>query len=110
MNKMGSRHFFLNMHYGIDAHVKGELLVMIKTIQGVNLLILISNTLIEVFNKCFWKDCEGIPGACKSTHVLVFGLYPLVKWSYHTSTCINVVLPRDSKTDHVFNFLVIKGG
>ncbi|GKF24703.1 hypothetical protein Tco_0077025, partial [Tanacetum coccineum] len=42
-----------------DAHVKGDLLVMMKNSQSVNLLIFISNTLIEIF-KCFWKDCDEI--------------------------------------------------
>ncbi|GJT05089.1 hypothetical protein Tco_0839551 [Tanacetum coccineum] len=38
------------MYYDYGAHVKGELLVMMKNSQSVNLLIFISNTLIELFN------------------------------------------------------------
>ncbi|GKD15421.1 hypothetical protein Tco_1199828, partial [Tanacetum coccineum] len=43
-------HSIPSMYYDYDAHVKGELLVMMKNSQSVNLLIFISNTLIEIFN------------------------------------------------------------
>ncbi|GJT33157.1 hypothetical protein Tco_0923576 [Tanacetum coccineum] len=48
------------MYYDHGAHVKGELLVMMKNSQSVNLLIFISNTLIELFND-FGSDRDGIP-------------------------------------------------
>ncbi|GJW17007.1 hypothetical protein Tco_0024443 [Tanacetum coccineum] len=57
---MDSMHSTLSMYYDYDAHVKGELLVMMKNSQSVNLLIFISNTLIELFND-FGFDCNGIP-------------------------------------------------
>ncbi|GJS05337.1 hypothetical protein Tco_0321845 [Tanacetum coccineum] len=57
---MDSMHSTLSMYYDYDAHVKGELLVMMKNSQSVNLLIFISNTLIELFND-FGFDCDGIP-------------------------------------------------
>ncbi|GJW70876.1 hypothetical protein Tco_0127793 [Tanacetum coccineum] len=47
-DKMDSMHSTLGMYYDYDAHVKGELLVMMKNSQSVNLLIFISNTLIEL--------------------------------------------------------------
>ncbi|GKB73318.1 hypothetical protein Tco_0934730 [Tanacetum coccineum] len=47
------------MYYDYGAHVKGELLVMMKNSQSVNLLIFISNTLIELFND-FGSDRDGI--------------------------------------------------
>ncbi|GJV39310.1 hypothetical protein Tco_1417750 [Tanacetum coccineum] len=56
---MDSMHSTLSMYYDYDAHVKGELLVMMKNSQSVNLLIFISNTLIELFND-FGFDCDGI--------------------------------------------------
>ncbi|GJQ95069.1 zf-CCHC domain-containing protein [Tanacetum coccineum] len=59
-DKMDSMHSTLSMYYDYDAHVKGELLVMMKNSQSVNLLIFISNTLIELFND-FGFDCDGIP-------------------------------------------------
>ncbi|GJX85370.1 hypothetical protein Tco_0421055 [Tanacetum coccineum] len=57
---MDSMHSTLSMYYDYDAHVKGELFVTIKNFQSVNLLIFISNTLIELFN-VFGFDCDGIP-------------------------------------------------
>ncbi|GKC79858.1 hypothetical protein Tco_1130632 [Tanacetum coccineum] len=48
-----------SMYYDYDAHVKGELLVIMKNSQSVNLLIFISNTLIELFND-FGSDRDGI--------------------------------------------------
>ncbi|GJZ23374.1 hypothetical protein Tco_0560833 [Tanacetum coccineum] len=57
---MDSMHSTLSMYYDYDAHVKGELLVMMKNSQSVNLLIFISNTLIELFND-FGSDRDGIP-------------------------------------------------
>ncbi|GJX65555.1 hypothetical protein Tco_0299898 [Tanacetum coccineum] len=56
---MDSRYSTLNMYYDYDAHVKGELLVIMKNSQSVNLLIFISNTLIELFND-FGSDRDGI--------------------------------------------------
>ncbi|GJW49271.1 hypothetical protein Tco_0090622 [Tanacetum coccineum] len=56
---MDSMHSTLSMYYDYDAHVKGELLVMMKNSQSVNLLIFISNTLIEF--SMVLKDCDGIP-------------------------------------------------
>ncbi|GJY26403.1 hypothetical protein Tco_0401129 [Tanacetum coccineum] len=52
-------HSTLSMYYGYDAHVKGELLVIMKNSQSVNLLIFISNTLIELFND-FGCNRDGI--------------------------------------------------
>ncbi|GJR08123.1 hypothetical protein Tco_0790775 [Tanacetum coccineum] len=57
---MDSMHSTLSMYYDYDAHVKGGLLVMMKNSQSVNLLIFISNTLIELFND-FGSDRDGIP-------------------------------------------------
>ncbi|GJZ69973.1 hypothetical protein Tco_0633523 [Tanacetum coccineum] len=57
---MDLMHSTLSMYYDYDAHVKGELLVMMKNSQSVNLLIFISNTLIELFND-FGSDRDGIP-------------------------------------------------
>ncbi|GKE12581.1 hypothetical protein Tco_1416132 [Tanacetum coccineum] len=48
-----------SMYYDYDAHVNGELLVIMKNSQSVNLLIFISNTLIELFND-FGSDHDGI--------------------------------------------------
>ncbi|GJT05846.1 hypothetical protein Tco_0840308 [Tanacetum coccineum] len=59
-DKIDSMHSTLSMYYDYDTHVKGELLVMMKNSQSVNLLIFISNTLIELFND-FGFDCDGIP-------------------------------------------------
>ncbi|GJR74898.1 uncharacterized mitochondrial protein-like protein [Tanacetum coccineum] len=59
-DKMDSMHSTLSMYYDYDAPVKGELLVMMKNSQSVNLWIFISNTLIELFND-FGLDCDGIP-------------------------------------------------
>ncbi|GJT97482.1 hypothetical protein Tco_1093000 [Tanacetum coccineum] len=56
---MDSMHSTPSMYYDYDAHVKGELLVMMKNSQSVNLLIFISNTLIEF--SMVLKDCDGIP-------------------------------------------------
>ncbi|GJU26962.1 hypothetical protein Tco_1165583 [Tanacetum coccineum] len=56
---MDSMHSTLSMYYDYDAHVKGELLVIMKNSQSVNLLIFISNTLIELFND-FGSDRDGI--------------------------------------------------
>ncbi|GJX98021.1 hypothetical protein Tco_0355040 [Tanacetum coccineum] len=57
---MDSIHSTLSMYYDYNAHVKRELLVIMKNSQSVNLLIFISNTLIELFND-FGSDCDGIP-------------------------------------------------
>ncbi|GJZ89152.1 hypothetical protein Tco_0660934 [Tanacetum coccineum] len=57
---MDSMHSTPSMYYDYDAHVKGELLVMMKNSQSVSLLIFISNTLIELFND-FGSDRDGIP-------------------------------------------------
>ncbi|GJU50905.1 hypothetical protein Tco_1220460 [Tanacetum coccineum] len=56
---MDSMHSTPSMYYDYDAHVKGELLVIMKNSQSVNLLIFISNTLIELFND-FGSDRDGI--------------------------------------------------
>ncbi|GKC91235.1 hypothetical protein Tco_1151884 [Tanacetum coccineum] len=56
---MFSMHSTLSMYYDYDAHVKRELLVIMKNSQSVNLLIFISNTLIELFND-FGSDRDGI--------------------------------------------------
>ncbi|GJZ29047.1 hypothetical protein Tco_0573694 [Tanacetum coccineum] len=50
----------ISMYYDYGAHVKGEILVLMKNSQSVNLLIFILNTLIELFND-FGFDCDGIP-------------------------------------------------
>ncbi|GKB04888.1 hypothetical protein Tco_0833083 [Tanacetum coccineum] len=60
IGKIYSMHSTLSMYYDYDAHVKGELLVIMKNSQSVNLLIFISNTLIELFND-FGSDRDGIP-------------------------------------------------
>ncbi|GJY40307.1 hypothetical protein Tco_0427577, partial [Tanacetum coccineum] len=56
---MDSMHSTLSMYYDYDAHVKRELLVIMKNSQTVNLLIFILNTLIELFND-FGFDHDGI--------------------------------------------------
>ncbi|GKA26197.1 retrovirus-related pol polyprotein from transposon TNT 1-94 [Tanacetum coccineum] len=56
---MDLMHSTPSMYYDYDAHVKGELLVIMKNSQSVNLLIFISNTLIELFND-FGSDRDGI--------------------------------------------------
>ncbi|GJU31386.1 hypothetical protein Tco_1174975 [Tanacetum coccineum] len=56
---MDLMHSTPSMYYDYDAHVKGELLVIMKNSQSVNLLIFISNTLIELFND-FGFDRDGI--------------------------------------------------
>ncbi|GJS12738.1 hypothetical protein Tco_0407210 [Tanacetum coccineum] len=56
---MDLMHSTPSMYYDYDAHVKGELLVIMKNSQCVNLLIFISNTLIELFND-FGSDHDGI--------------------------------------------------
>ncbi|GJZ72474.1 hypothetical protein Tco_0636325 [Tanacetum coccineum] len=56
---MDLMHSTPSMYYDYDAHVKGELLVIMKNSQSVNLLIFISNTLIELFND-FGSDHDGI--------------------------------------------------
>ncbi|GJR86380.1 hypothetical protein Tco_0210391 [Tanacetum coccineum] len=56
---MDPMHSTLIMYYDYDAYVKGELLVIIKNSQSVNLLIFISNTLIELFND-FGSDRDRI--------------------------------------------------
>ncbi|GKB19820.1 hypothetical protein Tco_0853743 [Tanacetum coccineum] len=56
---MDLMHSTPSMYYEYDAHVKGELLVIMKNSQSVNLLIFISNTLIELFND-FGSDRDGI--------------------------------------------------
>ncbi|GKC49198.1 hypothetical protein Tco_1071943 [Tanacetum coccineum] len=56
---MDLMHSTPSMYYDYDAHVKGELLVIMKNSQSVNLLIFISNTLIELFNE-FGSDRDGI--------------------------------------------------
>ncbi|GJR51867.1 hypothetical protein Tco_1402388 [Tanacetum coccineum] len=78
-DKMDSMHFTLSMYYDYDAHVKGELLVMMKNSQSVNLLIFISNTLIELFND-FGFDCDGIPE--RPTMYLNLWSYKVVRYRY----------------------------
>ncbi|GJT49846.1 hypothetical protein Tco_0976003 [Tanacetum coccineum] len=78
-NKMDSMHSTLSMYYDYDAHVKGELLVMMKNSQSVNLLIFISNTLIELFND-FGFDCDGIPE--RPTMYLNLWSYKVVRYRY----------------------------
>ncbi|GJS69820.1 hypothetical protein Tco_0428469 [Tanacetum coccineum] len=56
---MDLMHSTPSMYYDYDAHVKGELLVMMKNSQSVNLLIFISNTLIELFNDLERKLKDG---------------------------------------------------
>ncbi|GKD89302.1 hypothetical protein Tco_1364809, partial [Tanacetum coccineum] len=77
--KMDSMHSTLSMYYDYDAHVKGELLVMMKNSQSVNLLIFISNTLIELFND-FGFDCDGIPE--RPTMYLNLWSYKVVRHRY----------------------------
>ncbi|GJR15712.1 hypothetical protein Tco_0798364 [Tanacetum coccineum] len=77
--KMDSMHSILSMYYDYDAHVKGELLVMMKNSQSVNLLIFISNTLIELFND-FGFDCDGIPK--RPTMYLNLWSYKVVRYRY----------------------------
>ncbi|GJT83600.1 hypothetical protein Tco_1057942 [Tanacetum coccineum] len=76
---MDSMHSTLSMYYDYDAHVKGELLVMMKNSQSVNLLIFISNTLIELFND-FGFDCDGIPE--RPTMYLNLWSYKVVRHRY----------------------------
>ncbi|GKB00595.1 hypothetical protein Tco_0828588 [Tanacetum coccineum] len=76
---MDSMHSTLSMYYDYDAHVKGELLVMMKNSQSVNLLIFISNTLIELFND-FGFDCDGIPK--RPTMYLNLWSYKVVRHRY----------------------------
>ncbi|GKE11584.1 hypothetical protein Tco_1415135, partial [Tanacetum coccineum] len=78
-HKMDSMHFTLSMYYDYGAHVKGELLVMMKNSQSVNLLIFISNTLIELFND-FGFDCDGIPK--RPTMYLNLWSYKVVRHKY----------------------------
>ncbi|GJX99611.1 reverse transcriptase domain-containing protein [Tanacetum coccineum] len=76
---MDSMHSTLSMYYDYGAHVKGELLVMMKNFQSVNLLIFISNTLIELFND-FGFDCDGIPK--RPTMYLNLWSYKVVRHRY----------------------------
>ncbi|GJW04016.1 hypothetical protein Tco_1562872 [Tanacetum coccineum] len=76
---MDSMHSTLSMYYDYDAHVKGELLVMMINSQSVNLLIFISNTLIELFND-FGFDCDGIPK--RPTMYLNLWSYKVVRHRY----------------------------
>ncbi|GJW12770.1 hypothetical protein Tco_1578597 [Tanacetum coccineum] len=76
---MDSMHSTLSMYYDYNAHVKGELLVMMKNSQSVNLLIFISNTLIELFND-FGFDCDGIPE--RPTMYLNLWSYKVVRYRY----------------------------
>ncbi|GJY84820.1 hypothetical protein Tco_0498846 [Tanacetum coccineum] len=78
-DKMDSMYYTLGMHYDYDAHVKGELLVMLKNSQSVNLLIFISNTLIELFND-FGFDYDGIPE--RPTMYLNLWSYKVVRYRY----------------------------
>ncbi|GKC28337.1 hypothetical protein Tco_1035631, partial [Tanacetum coccineum] len=82
IDKMDSMHSTLSMYYDYDAHVKGELLVMMKNSQSVNLLIFISNTLIELFND-FGFDCDGIPE--RPTMYLNLWSYKVVRYRFDTS-------------------------
>ncbi|GJU72023.1 hypothetical protein Tco_1263428 [Tanacetum coccineum] len=81
-DKMDSMHSTLSMYYDYDAHVKGELLVMMKNSQSVNLLIFISNTLIE-FSNDFGFDCDGIPK--RPTMYLNLWSYKVVRHRFYTS-------------------------
>ncbi|GJY10000.1 zinc finger, CCHC-type containing protein [Tanacetum coccineum] len=56
---MDLMHSTPSMYYDYDAYVNGELLVIMKNSQSVNLLIFISNTLIELFND-FGSNRDGI--------------------------------------------------
>ncbi|GJS88958.1 hypothetical protein Tco_0771594 [Tanacetum coccineum] len=76
---MDSMHSTLSMYYDYGAHVKGELLVMMKNSQSVNLLIFISNTLIELFTD-FGFDCDGIPK--RPTMYLNLWSYKVVRHRY----------------------------
>ncbi|GJY39744.1 hypothetical protein Tco_0426108 [Tanacetum coccineum] len=76
---MDSMHSTLSMYYDYNAHVKGELLVMMKNSQSVNLLIFISNTLIELFND-FGFDYDGIPE--RPTMYLNLWSYKVVRHRY----------------------------
>ncbi|GJU05675.1 hypothetical protein Tco_1122105 [Tanacetum coccineum] len=76
---MDSMHSTLSMYYDYGAHVKGELLVMMKNSQSVNLLIFISNTLIKLFND-FGFDCDGIPK--RPTMYLYLWSYKVVRHRY----------------------------
>ncbi|GJV50724.1 hypothetical protein Tco_1446465 [Tanacetum coccineum] len=79
IDKMDSLRSTLSMYYDYDAHVKGELLVMMKNSQSVNLLIFISNTLIELFND-FGFDCDKIPE--RLTMYLNLWSYKVVRYRY----------------------------
>ncbi|GJV49055.1 hypothetical protein Tco_1439267 [Tanacetum coccineum] len=79
IDKMDSMHSTLSMYYNYDAHVKGELLMMMKNSQSVNLLIFISNTLIELFND-FGFDCDGILE--RLTMYLNLWCYKVVRYRY----------------------------
>ncbi|GJX25467.1 hypothetical protein Tco_0231763 [Tanacetum coccineum] len=79
VDKMDSMHSTLSMYYDYGAHVKGELLVMMKNFQSVNLLIFISNTLIEIFND-FGFDWDGIPK--RLTMYLNLWSYKVVRHMY----------------------------
>ncbi|GJW73283.1 hypothetical protein Tco_0132653 [Tanacetum coccineum] len=76
---MDSMHSTLSMYYDYDAHGKRELLVMMINSQSVNLLIFISNTLIELFND-FSFDCDGIP--TRRTIYLNLWSYKVVRHRY----------------------------
>ncbi|GJZ87453.1 hypothetical protein Tco_0659063, partial [Tanacetum coccineum] len=78
----------LSMYYDYDAHVKGELLVMMKNSQSVNLLIFISSTLIEL--SMVLKDCDGIPK--RPTMYLNLWSYKVVRHRYS-----NPMIPPEPK-------------
>ncbi|GKA93209.1 hypothetical protein Tco_0815195 [Tanacetum coccineum] len=67
------------MYYDYGAHVKGEPFSDDENSQSVNLLIFISNTLIELFND-FGFECDGIPK--RPTMYLIFWSYKAVRYRY----------------------------
>ncbi|GJS41288.1 hypothetical protein Tco_0566331 [Tanacetum coccineum] len=89
---MDSMHSTPSMYYDYDAHVKGELLVIMKNSQSVNLLIFISNTLIELFND-FGFDCDGIPE--RPTMYLNLWSYKVVRHRYSN---LMIQLEREGST------------
>ncbi|GJU94225.1 retrovirus-related pol polyprotein from transposon TNT 1-94 [Tanacetum coccineum] len=90
-DKMDSMYSTLSMYYDYGAHVKGEILVTMKNFQSVNLLILISNTLIEIFND-FGFDWDGIPK--RPTMYLNLWSYK-EEFKAHDPARIRGDLPRD---------------
>ncbi|GJW89908.1 hypothetical protein Tco_0167461 [Tanacetum coccineum] len=96
---MDSMHSTLSMYYDYDADVKRELLVMMINSQSVNLLIFISNTLIELFND-FGFDCDGIPE--RPTMYLNLWSYKVVRYRFYTlaGNLVNEILLKLNLPDH----------